>query len=376
MGVIIITGVNSLNGPRMIPTFLQANSSLARRLPGRAPAASMSGGVLGSLLALLVVASLALAAAAYWWLNQPLPMRAPSVELAIESGASPREIAHDWVEAGVDTSPVLLYQWFRWSGQARSIKAGSYVLDAGATPRTLLSMMVRGDARLSVVKLIDGWTFKRFRAELTQADGLRPSTSALSDEQLMAQLGSPGLSPEGQFFPDTYSYAKGSADLAVLQRAHRAMRKHLNDAWALRSTTCPLNSPQEALTLASIVEKETGRESDRPMIAAVFCNRMRVGMPLQTDPTVIYGLGDQFDGNLKRSHLLADTPYNTYTRSGLPPSPIAMPGKAALLAAVRPADTSALYFVARGDGSSVFSNSLAEHNRAVNQYQRTPRKRP
>jgi UPF0755 protein len=366
-GVIIITVVNSLIGLRMMSTFLRSKTLPARR---------QHGGALGVLLGLLLVITLAAGGAAAWWLSQPLNLRGPSIELAIESGASPREIAHDWVAAGVDTSPVLLYEWFRWSGQSRQIRAGSYVIELGATPRTLLRMMVRGDERLAVVKLIDGWTFKRFRAELAQADGLRSGTATLSDEQLMAELGSPGLSPEGQFFPDTYSYAKGSTDLAVLQRAHRALQKHLNEAWALRSTNCPVHSPQEVLTLASIVEKETGREADRSMIAAVFCNRLRIGMPLQTDPTVIYGLGDQFDGNLKRIHLQTDTPYNTYLRTGLPPSPIAMPGKAALLAAVRPADTPALYFVARGDGSSAFSSTLAEHNRAVNQYQRTPRKRP
>lgn len=351
----------------MIFTFLRSKTFPARR---------QRGGILGALLGLLLVIALAVGGGVAWWLSQPLNLRSPSVELAIESGASPREIAQNWVAAGVETSPVLLYEWFRWSGQSRLIRAGSYVVEPGATPRTLLRMMVRGDERLAVVKLIDGWTFKRFRAELAQADGLRPATATLTDEQLMAELGSPGVSPEGQFFPDTYSYAKGSTDLAVLQRAHRALQKHLNEAWTMRTSDCPLRSPQDVLTLASIVEKETGREADRSKIAAVFCNRLRIGMPLQTDPTVIYGLGDQFDGNLRRSHLQADSPYNTYLRTGLPPSPIAMPGKAALLAAVRPADTKALYFVARGDGSSAFSSTLAEHNRAVNQYQRAPRKQP
>ena len=349
----------------MIPNYLSSNTSAAKH---------QQGGIMGALLGLLVVASLAFGAGAFWWVNQPLRQHG-EVELAIESGSTPREIARDWVDAGVDASPFMLYQWFRWSGQARQIKAGSYVLESGATPASLLRMMVRGDEQLAVVKLIDGWTFKRFRVELAQADGLQPDIAGMNDTQLMAELGSPGLSPEGQFFPDTYSYAKGSSTLAVLQRAHRAMKKHLGDAWTLRgaSSNCPLRSPQDMLTLASIVEKETGMQSDRPMIAGVFCNRLRVGMPLQTDPTVIYGMGDAFDGNLKRSHLQTDTPYNTYLRTGLPPSPIAMPGKAALLAAVHPAETNALYFVSRGDGSSVFSATLAEHNRAVNQFQR---KRP
>ena len=186
----------------------------------------------------------------------------------------------------------------------------------------------------------------------------------------MAQLGLSGVHPEGRFFPDTYSYAKGSSDLAVLQQARRAMDQQLDAAWAVRSAQTPLKSPQEALILASIIEKETGKQSDQPLISAVFNNRLRIGMRLQTDPTVIYGLGESFDGDLRRADLLADTPYNTYTREGLPPSPISIPGKAALLAAVQPAASKALYFVARGDGSSEFSESLDAHNRAVNKYQR------
>ena len=186
----------------------------------------------------------------------------------------------------------------------------------------------------------------------------------------MAALGSPGLSPEGRFFPDTYSYAKGSSDLAVLRRAHAAMRKRVETAWSQREADSPLKSPDELLTLASIVEKETGRAEDRPMVASVFVNRLRLRMPLQTDPTVIYGLGERFDGNLRRKDLLADTPYNTYTRAGLPPTPIAMPGRDSLMAAIRPASSKALYFVARGDGTSQFSETLADHNRAVDKFQR------
>ncbi len=186
----------------------------------------------------------------------------------------------------------------------------------------------------------------------------------------MAQLGRPGVAPEGRFYPDTYSYAKGSSDLKLLARALKAMDQQLGKAWAARAQDSVLQSPEQALILASIVEKETGRASDRPMISGVFHNRLRIGMPLQTDPTVIYGLGEAFDGNLRRIHLRTDTPWNTYTRTGLPPTPIAMPGKAALLAAVQPASSRALYFVAKGDGSSQFSETLEAHNRAVNRYQR------
>jgi UPF0755 protein len=183
-------------------------------------------------------------------------------------------------------------------------------------------------------------------------------------------LGKAGVHPEGRFFPDTYTYAKGSSDLAVLRRAMHAMDKHLDAAWSQRMADTPLKTPEQALILASIIEKESARSSDRPLIAAVFSNRLRLGMMLQTDPTVIYGMGEAFDGNLRRSDLRADTPWNTYTRAGLPPTPIAMPGKSALLAAVQPAPSKALYFVARGDGSSQFSATLEEHNRAVNKYQR------
>ena len=335
-----------------------------------------AGGLLRSLLITLALVVGALAAVAGWWLNRALPLAGPAIELSIEAGSTPRDIAQAWVGAGVRTSPWLLYQWFRLSGQARQMRAGGYELTAGATPRDLLRMMVRGDERLAAVRLIEGWTFRRFRAELAQADGLQPTTSGMTDEAVMAALGLPGVPAEGRFFPDTYAYAKGSADLAVMRRALHAMQRQLDAAWAERRADTPLKSADEALTLASIVEKETGVEADRPQIAGVFANRLRIGMPLQTDPSVIYGLGERFDGNLRKADLQADTPWNTYTRRGLPPTPIAMPGKAALLAAVQPAPTQALYFVARGDGSSAFSATLAEHNRAVNQYQRNPRKSP
>jgi UPF0755 protein len=266
--------------------------------------------------------------------------------------------------------PGLLYWWFRLSGQDRQIKAGSYEVEAGTTPRSLLRQLVRGEESLRVVTLVEGWNFKQLRAALLKAELLKPATRGLEPDAIMAMLGKPGVAPEGRFFPDTYMYAKGSTDLAVLKRALRAMDKHLDAAWAQRQPGTVLKSADEALILASIIEKETGRASDRPMISGVFNNRLRIGMLLQTDPTVIYGLGDAFDGNLRRSHLKADTPWNTYTRGGLPPTPIAMPGKAALLAAVQPAPTQALYFVARGDGSSQFSDNLDAHNRAVNKFQR------
>jgi UPF0755 protein len=271
-------------------------------------------------------------------------------------------------DAGAQVSPALLFAWFRVSGQARQIKAGNYEIAAGSSPRSLLRMLVRGEEALKNVSLPEGLNFSQVRAALAKADQLRPDSQGLSAEQIMEKIGLPGVHPEGRFFPDTYSYGKGSSDLELLRRAARAMDKRLTQAWAQREEGLPIQTPEQALILASIIEKETGKPADRTLISGVFVNRLRIGMRLQTDPTVIYGLGDRFDGNLRKRDLRSDTPYNTYTRAGLPPTPIAMPGRAALLAAVRPAQTQALYFVARGDGSSQFSATLDEHNRAVDKY--------
>jgi UPF0755 protein len=299
-----------------------------------------------------------------------LSLSADALDLAVEPGTNPKTVAQNVVDSGVQTSAALLYAWFRFSGEARAIKAGSYELTRGLTPLTLLSKLTRGEEALRSVTLVEGWTFRQMRTALSKAEQLAPDTRGLEPNLIMQKLGQPERPPEGRFYPDTYTYAKGSSDLKVLQRAMRAMDQHLAQAWSLRAVNSPLQSPDELLILASIVEKETGRASDRPMVSAVFNNRLRIGMPLQTDPTVIYGLGDKFDGNLRRRDLLSDTPWNTYTRNGLPPTPIAIPGKAALLAAAQPADSRSLYFVARGDGSSQFSDTLDAHNRAVNKYQR------
>jgi UPF0755 protein len=321
----------------------------------------------------LVVLALALAAAAYFWVICPMPLRASAatpVDLTIEPGTSAKAIAQAVADAGVEASPTLLYAWFRLSGQSRQMRAGSYEIAHGTSPERLLSMLVRGEESLRTVTIVEGWNWRQVRLALAKAEHLKPDSRTLSDEVLMAQLGRPGVAPEGRFYPDTYSYAKGSSDLAVLKRAMKAMDKQLQDAWQARLPSVSLKSAEDALILASIVEKETGREQDRAEISGVFNNRLRIGMRLQTDPTVIYGLGKAFDGNLRRIHLQTDNPWNTYTRAGLPPTPIAMPGKASLLAAVQPAKTEAFYFVAKGDGGSYFSATLDEHNRAVNRYQR------
>jgi UPF0755 protein len=331
---------------------------------------------LRTIVSLALVVAGVVAALALWWVSRPLPLAAPAVEVSIEPGTPPRRVAELWVTAGVQVPPSWLYTWFRLSGQSRQIRAGSYEIETGTSARQLLEKMVRGDEVLEAVRFIEGWTVAQMRAALASAPGLRPLTRDLDEAQLMAALGVPGQRAEGRFFPDTYTYSRNVSDLTVLKRAHAAMQRRLDAAWAARAPDLPLASPDEALILASIVEKETGVEADRGKVAAVFTNRLRLGMPLQTDPTVIYGLGAAFDGNLRKRDLLSDTPYNTYTRRGLPPTPIALPGAASLTAATQPARTRALYFVSRGDGSSAFSETLDDHNRAVNQYQRGMRAKP
>jgi UPF0755 protein len=325
--------------------------------------------LLGAIAVPLLLCAAA-AASAWWWLNRPLPLATPSAEYSVEPGTTPRDVANGWIAAGVKTHPELLYQWFRWSGQARRIRAGSYEIDAGATPRQLLDKMVQGEETLEKLRLVEGWTWRQVRAAMAAAPHLKPASQGMSEAQLMQALGDSASSAEGRFFPDTYVYSRGVSDLTVLRRAHAAMQRRLDAAWAQRNSDTPLANPQEVLILASIVEKETGPKDAPGLVAAVFLNRLRIGMPLQTDPTVIYGLGEAFDGNLRKRDLLNDGAFNTYTRAGLPPTPIAMPGMASLMAVVKPAPSKALYFVARGDGSSVFSDNLADHNRAVNKYQR------
>ena len=322
------------------------------------------------LFTLFVLFAALVAGAAVWWLNQPLALDRDTADLSIEPGTTGRALAQVVREAGIQVNPTLLYGWFRLSGESRQIKAGSYEIDRDDTPRSLLRKLVRGEESLRAVTLVEGWNFSQMRAALLKAEHLAHTTHGLEPDLIMNSLGKPGIHPEGRFYPDTYTYAKGSSDLAVLKRAMRAMEAKLAAAWSQRQPDTVLKTPEQLLILASIIEKETGRTSDRTMISGVFTNRLRIGMLLQTDPTVIYGLGDTFDGNLRRRHLQADTPWNTYTRAGLPPTPIAMPGKASLLAAVHPASTKALYFVSRGDGTSQFSASLEEHNRAVNKFQR------
>ena len=324
------------------------------------------GQLFGSLLLVLVLAS----AVTTWWVMRPLTLTNPTVDISIEPQTTVRGIAQVVADSGVNIEPVLLYGFFRISGQSRKLRAGSYEISQGESVLDLLRKLSRGEESLKAVGLIDGWTFKQFRAALAKAPNLNHDSQGLSDAELMARLGKPGVAPEGRFFPDTYTYGKGASELRVMQRALNAMDKQLAAAWAQRNTSIILKTPDEALILASIVEKETGKESDRGMISSVFHNHLRINMPLQTDPTVIYGMGDAFDGNLRRADLKSDHAWNTYTRKGLPPTPIAMPGRNALRATLHPDTSNALYFVARGDGSSAFSETLEAHNAAVNRYQR------
>ena len=322
------------------------------------------------LFLLLSILLAALAGAAIWWANAPIPMRDATIDFRIAPGSSLRAAAGQMQDAGIAINPDLLALLARWRNVATGMKAGSYSVKQGLTPEQLLAKLARGDVTQGELALVDGWTFRQWRARLDQHPDLRHETSGLGEAEIAERIGIEGGRIEGWLYPDTYLFDKQSSDLELLARAHRAMRKKLDSAWAGRDPELPYRDPYEALIMASIIEKETGRSADRPQIAAVFLNRLRRGMLLQTDPAVIYGLGDKFDGNLRKRDLQADTPYNTYTRAGLPPTPIAMPGMAAIEAALHPAGSDALYFVARGDGSSQFSRTLDEHNKAVNKYQR------
>ncbi|MFC5301134.1 endolytic transglycosylase MltG [Azospira restricta] len=327
-------------------------------------------------LILLVLLAVALAAGTLYWLaHRPLQLAASPLDFTVAAGSSLRSAEQQIAAAGVALPPRLLELLGRLLRVDAQIKAGSYEIVAGITPLELLRKLTRGDVTQAEIAFIEGWTFRQLRDRLDAHPDLRHDSRGLAEAELLRRLGIDAAHAEGWFFPDTYLFAKQSSDLDVLARAHRTMRRHVEREWAQRAPGLPYRDARQALIMASIVEKETGREADRPLIAAVFVNRLRAGMLLQTDPTVIYGLGEGFDGNLRKRDLLADTPYNTYTRPGLPPTPIAMPGLASLRAALNPAASDVLYFVARGDGSSQFSRTLDEHNQAVARYQLKGEKR-
>lgn len=306
----------------------------------------------------------------YWRVASPLTIKNERTEFHVAPGSSMRVAATEIANSGVGIDPWLFILLGKVLRVESSIKAGSYEISRGISALELIRKLTRGDVTLTEIAFIEGWTFRQMREKLDAHPEIRHETRGLSDPEIMRLIGVSETYPEGWFFPDTYLFSKQSRDVDVLSRAYRTMQRHLAREWEARAAGLPYADARQALIMASIVEKETGRDQDRAMVAAVFVNRLRQGMLLQTDPTVIYGLGERFDGNLRKRDLLADTPYNTYTRSGLPPTPIAMPGLASLRAALHPATSQALYFVARGDGSSQFSRTLEEHNQAVNRYQR------
>ena len=327
----------------------------------------------GLIAAVLLIAACGLATGAwfahYAYGDRALP-RSP-LQFTLKSGSSLTSAARQMTEAGVLAYPEVFVLMARMLGEAGKVKAGNYEVEGAISPLKLLQKITRGDVALDSITLVEGWTFKQMRQALDRHPALRHDTAGLADGDILKQLNIGEAAAEGWFFPSTYHFSGGSTDFAILRRAHKLMRAHLEAQWEARKLELPLTNPYEALILASIIEKETGKAAERPFIAAVFINRLRIGMRLQTDPTVIYGLGDAFDGNLRKRDLIADTPYNTYTRAGLPPTPIAMPGLEAIKAALNPADSNMLYFVSRGDGTSHFSRTLGEHDQAVTRYQKS-----
>jgi UPF0755 protein len=320
------------------------------------------------LLLLLLLFAALLAGALGYYATRPLTLPTLPFEFSINQGASLKAAARQMQQAGALPNDWMFVWLGRALGKTTQIKAGNYELEAALTPLELLDMITKGRGTQNEISVIEGWTFNQLRATLNTNPAIRHDTATLSEAEIMQRLGAAEGQAEGLFFPDTYYFASGTSDLNVLKRAYQTMQKHLLESWQTRAPDLPLESPYQALILASIVEKETGQAKDRNMIAGVFINRLHKGMLLQTDPTVIYGMGEKYTGKIHKNDLLTDTPYNTYTRAGLTPTPIALPGLAALQATLHPAQTDALYFVSRGDGSSQFSGTLEQHNRAVNKY--------
>ena len=318
---------------------------------------------------LVMLAMLVLGSAAYYAYSPVAPATLP-MAFTLNQGSSLTAVARQLEQAGLLDNPRLFTLFARLLGKSGQLKAGVYQLDRPLSKMELLEMVTQGDVSQMQVTLIEGWNFRQLRSMVDATANIRHDTATMSEREILQRIGAHEAHIEGLFFPDTYYVDAGSSDVELFRRAYQAMQQHLQQAWQSRSPGLPLETPYQALILASIVEKETGTPADRAMIAGVFVNRLHLRMMLQTDPAVIYGLGETFDGNLRKRDLLRDTPYNTYTRAGLPPTPIAMPGLNSVNAALHPAETDALYFVARGDGSSHFSSTLNAHNRAVNLYQK------
>jgi UPF0755 protein len=327
--------------------------------------------LINKLFTLIVVLAILAAGAFVFWAQRPIigPDQA-SIKFTVQTGSSVHTSMQQIANSGVPVNPTLLTWLARLTGKASKLKAGSYDLKPGTTPLYMIEQLVRGEFAQESLVIIEGWTFQQMRQAIAASPALKHETTQWTDEELLAKVAPDFKVAEGLFFPDTYLFARGASDLQIYRQANAQMLKHLTEGWNSRSPSVPYKTPYEALIMASIVEKETGQKSERVMIAGVFVNRLKRGMLLQTDPTVIYGMGEKYQGQIHKRDLQADTPYNTYTRLGLPPTPIALAGAASLAAALNPANTDALYFVSRNDGTSQFSDNLDDHNHAVNQYQK------
>lgn len=321
-----------------------------------------------SLVVLGVVAAVAVGAGAWYWVQHPVSMNDDRIVFTVEPGNRLRTIAQRMNQAGIHVQEDAFVVLGRLTGHDTAVQAGAYQALRGDTPLTLLERMARGDMVQTRLTLVEGWTYQRIRQALRDHPDVKQTLAGVSDQEVLERLGSQAPSPEGLFNPDTYVFVPGTSDFDILKNAYESQRTLLEQLWAERPDDLPLATPYEALILASIVEKETGHGEDRSRVAGVFVNRLRVGMPLQTDPTVIYGMGEAYQGRIRKKDLQTDTPWNTYTRRGLPPTPIASPGRAALQATFNPDQHGFYYFVARGDGTSEFSRNLAEHNRAVRKF--------
>ncbi|NYT86050.1 endolytic transglycosylase MltG [Pollutimonas harenae] len=323
--------------------------------------------ILYLLLAAALLATV-VSAVAWYWVGQPVALDNERIDYLIEPGSRPRSIAQTMNKAGIHVNEDAFVILARLTGLDKQLQAGAYEAAQGDSPRVLLERMANGDMTQTRLTLLEGWSYKRIRQALRDDPKVGQTLAGVSDQELLKRLGSTTSSTEGLFYPDTYVFAPGTSDFDILRRAYHAQQKMLEELWSERDPNLPLETPYEALILASIVEKETGHSADRGRVAGVFINRLRLGMPLQTDPTVIYGMGDAYQGRIRKKDLTTDTPWNTYTRSGLPPTPIASPGRASILATLHPETHKFLYFVSRGDGTSEFSANLTAHNRAVAKY--------
>lgn len=319
--------------------------------------------VIGSLL--LVIG---LGGKVWHWSTSPIPMSAQAVEFTVPKGSTIRTVAETLAKAGLDIEPQLFILYARYTGQDVQLKAGAYEVTQGMTPVDVLDKLAKGDMIKRQIALIEGWTYKQIRQALQANKDIKQTLADISDEELLKKLGSDHTHPEGLFFPETYVFVPGDTDFQILKRAYDEGQTRLMQAWESRDPDTPLKTPYEALILASIVEKETGHSQDRGRVAGVFINRLKANMLLQTDPTVIYGMGDNYKGNISKKDLQTDTPWNTYTRQGLPPTPIAIPGALSIQAALHPEKHGYYYFVARGDGTSEFAENLRKHNQNVQKF--------